>query len=81
MKFYHRHKTYYELYCIDIKNGDKKYLKSKKRKIYKTFIEDEDDNIRNDEANEYDESNNQHKNCFIIIYNCNINDLFDIDIF
>ena len=81
MKFFHRHKTYYELYCIDIKKGEKKLLKKLIRRIYETFIEDEEDNKSNDDTNEEDKNDNKQKNCFILIYNCNILDLFDIDIY
>ena len=81
IKFYYRHKTYYELFCIDIKNGDKKYLKSLIRRLYKTFIEDEEDNKSNDDINEEDENDNKQKNCFILIYNCSAYDLIDIDIY
>ena len=81
MKFFHRHKTYYELYCIDIKKGEKKLLKKLIRRIYETFIEDEEDNKSNDDINEEDKNDNKQKNCFILIYNCNILDLFDIDIY
>ena len=80
MKFYHRHKTYYELYCIDIKKGYKKILKAIIRRLYKTFIEDEEEN-NNDNDNESYENIIQQKNCFVLIYNCNIYDLLDINIY
>ena len=81
MKYYHRHKTYYELYCIDIKKRDKRYLKSIMRRLYKTFIEDEEENNNKDDIDEYEEYSNHPKNCFFLIYNCNTYDLFDIDIY
>ena len=81
MKFYHRHKTYYELYCIDIKKGDKKILKALIRRLYKTFIEDDEVNNKENECDENNENMIQQKNCFITIYNCNIYDLFDMNIY
>ena len=72
MKFYFRHKTYKELFCIDIKGGDKTLLQSIIRKLNEFKI------IDNEEEND---ENIQQKNCFLLIYNCYWLDLLDINIF
>ena len=76
MKFFHRHKTYLELFCIDIENGDKKLLKSIIKKL--NMIKNNDD--YNDENHEEKENINQ-KPCFLLIYNCKWSDLLDINIY
>ena len=76
MKFYHRHKIYCEYLYIDIEKGDKSFLKSVIRKLNK--IKDEDNEINNN--NEIDEKI-QQKACFILINNCHMLDLIDINIY
>ena len=80
MKFYHRHKTYEGFFSIDIKNGDKPYLKSIIRK-FKPKIE-LDENDENSEEDEYEYGDSiQQKACLILIYNCNVKDLLDVNIY
>ena len=73
MKFYYRHKAYNELYCIDIKQEGKTLLKSIIRKY--TQLNDIDD----EKSEEYEEE--QRKNCLILIYNCYLTDLLDINFY
>lgn len=72
MKFYYRHKTYNELFCIDINKGDKPLLNSIIRKLNETKSLDNEE--RNDD-------NIQQKNCFLLIYNCYWLDLLDVELF
>ena len=74
IKFYYRHKLYNELFCIDIKEGNKILLKSIIRKY------DEFKYIDREEDNE-NETNFQKKNCFILIYNCYWHDLLDVNLY
>ena len=76
MKFYHRHKTYHDLYYIDIEKGDREFLKSIVKKINETFIEDYEE-----DKNKEKENIIQQKNYFFLINNCNLNDLLDINIY
>ena len=73
MKFYYRHKTYNELFLIDIERGDKALLQS----IIRKFNEFR----KIDSEVEENEENIQLKNCFILIYNCYWLDLLDVDLF
>ena len=73
MKFYHRHKTYNELFCIDIERGDKALLQSIIRKM--------NEFRKIDSKEKENEENIQLKNCFILIYNCYRLDLLDVDLF
>jgi len=74
IKFYFRHKTYNELFCIDINRGDKTLLKSIIRKLNQF-------NYINIEKEKENEENIQRKNCFLLIYNCEWKDLLDVNIF
>ena len=65
MKFFHRHKTFYELYHFDIKRDGKILLKSLIRKLNEIQNEDNEEND-NDDFEEI----NEKKACFILIYNC-----------
>ena len=75
MKFFYRHKTFYELYYIDISKGEKILLKSIIRKLNKIKYEnykDEDDNeLTENEENTKNEIT-QRKMCFILIFYYNI---------
>ena len=73
MKFYYRHKTYNELFCIDIKEGDKTLLKSIIRKFNQFKNIDDEDNEEEDK--------NRKKNCFMLIYNCKLLDLLDFNLY
>ena len=76
MKFFHRHKTFYELYHFDIKRDGKILLKSLIRKLNEIQNEDNEEND-NDDFEEI----NEKKACFILIYNCYWKDLLDINIY
>ena len=80
MKYFYRHKTFCELYYIDIIKQGKKFLKSLIRKLNKMWNDEieELDHIDNDLEND---DKNQKKMCFIFIYNCVWNDLIDINIY
>ena len=84
LKFFYRHKTFYELYYIDISKGEKILLKSIIRKLNKIKYEnykDEDDNeLTGNEENTKNEIT-QRKMCFILISNCKFQDLLDVDIY
>ena len=75
LKFFYRHKTFYELYYIDISKGEKILLKSIIRKLNKIKYEnykDEDDNeLTGNEENTKNEIT-QRKMCFILIFYYNI---------
>ena len=76
-KFFYRHKTFYELYYIDIKNDGKSPLKSLIRKINKLKNELDEEN----ESENEEENIEPKKACFILIYNCTIQDLIDVNIY
>ena len=79
IKFYYRHKTYNELFCIDIKGGDKALLKSTVRKLeHITYLNDVYDNKKKEIEENIEQT---RKNCFMLIYNCEWQDLLDINIF
>ena len=78
MKFFYRHKTYCELFYIDIKRRDESFLKSMIRKFSQTKLEFDENN--ENEEDEYEEFIKQ-KSCFILINKCNNNDLLRIDIY
>ena len=84
LKFFYRHKTFCELYYIDISKGEKVLLKSIIRKLNKIKYEnykDEDDNeLTENEENTKNEIT-QRKMCFILINNCKFQDLLDVDIY
>ena len=84
IKFFYRHKTFCELFVIDILDFyDKNLLKSILRKLETInikFNEESEDENEEDE-NELNEGIIQQKSCFILIYNCKWSDLIDIDIF
>ena len=77
MKFFHRHKTYCEYIYIDIQNGDKRFLKSIIEKL-KKIVNEKDEYNQNEEI--YDDNENfKQKPCFILINNCAMSDLNDIN--
>ena len=76
MKFFHRHKTFCELYHFDIKRDGKILLKSLIRKLNKIKNEDNEENDDDD----FEEINGK-KACFILINNCYWKDLLDINIY
>ena len=76
-EIFFRHKTYIELFTIDIKKGDKSLLKSIIRKLNK--IQNEDD--REEEEEDCNSENIQKKSCFILIYNCGRTDLLDVNLY
>ena len=77
IKFFYRHKTFYEIYCINIYKDGKDLLKSLVRKLEKLKKVENDENDSED-----DEENIEYKKaCFILIYNCTSQDLIDINIY
>ena len=80
MKFFYRHKTFCELYYIDIYKDGKTLLKSLIKKLNKIRnIENEESESENeDDDDEYVEP---RKACFILINNCTSQDLIDINIY
>ena len=77
MKFFYRHKTFCELFNIDLnKELDKNILKSLIRKLKEIKNEDNEK-----DENEEDEGDIQQKACFILIYNCNLKDILDINLY
>ena len=77
MKFFYRHKTFCELFNIDLnKELDKNILKSLIRKLKEIKNEDNEK-----DENEEDEDDLQQKACFILIYNCNLKDMLDINLY
>ena len=83
MKYFHRHKTYCELFYIDIQNGDKFLLKSIIRKLNSSMI-NENEKIENDDYEEDEDKEENYikqKACFILINNCIQKDLLDINIY
>ena len=77
MKFFHRHKTYCEYFYIDIQNGDKRFLKSIIEKL-KKIVNEKDEYNQNEEI--YDDNENfKQKPCFILINNCTMSDLNDVN--
>ena len=77
MKFFHRHKTYCEYFYIDIQNGDKRFLKSIIEKL-KKIVNENDEYNQNEEI--YDDNENfKQKPCFILINNCTMSDLNDVN--
>ena len=77
MKFFYRHKTYCELFNIDfMKKSDKIILKSLIRKLKE--IKDEDNE---DTENEENDEEIQQKYYFVLIYNCNLKDILDINLY
>ena len=71
MKFYYKHKTFCELYNIDIEKDGKALLKSIIRKFNEMIKEEKEEN----------EENFKQKACLILIYNCNYIDLIDINFY
>ena len=77
MKFFHRHKSYCEYFYIDIQNGDKRFLKSIIEKL-KKIVNEKDEYNQNEEI--YDDNENfKQKPCFILINNCTMSDLNDVN--
>ena len=74
MKFFYRHKTFCELYYIDIMKEGKFLLKSIIRKLNK--IKDVENEDEDDEENI-----EQKKVCLILINNCTWKDIIDINIY
>ena len=81
MKYFHRHKTYCELFYIDIQNGDKNLLKSIIRKLNKLMIQEEEKSEKEEDEQNEEESNIKQKVCFILINNCTQLDLLDVNIY
>ena len=76
IKFYYRHKTYKEFFCIDRSKYDNHLIKSIIRKLNKIKEEDSDE--------EYEEEyfeNIKQKNVLILIYNCHWTDLLDVNLY
>ena len=80
LKYFYRHKTFYELYYIDINKGQKYLLKSIIKKLNEFNLEKEEEDEENELDDDEDYLQNEQKVCFILIKNCKSNDLIDIDI-
>ena len=79
MKFFYRHKTFCELFDINIGNVNEKILlKSIIRKL-ENMGDEYDGEEEEEEKEEEDEEYSTKKSCFIIIYNCKWNDLIGIN--
>ena len=80
MKYFYRHKTFCELFNIDM-NQDKDIdlLISVVEKLNKIRDEKNEESEENEEEEE--DEIYQQKACFILIYNCRYQDLIDIDIY
>ena len=77
MKYFYRHKTYFELYYIDIRKDGKTFLKSLVRKLKKIRnIESEDS-----EDEDGEENIEPRKACLILIENCTSQDIIDVNIY
>ena len=77
MKYFYRHKTYFELYYIDIRKDGKTFLKSLVRKLKKIRnIESEDS-----EDEDGEEKIEPRKACLILIDNCTSQDMLDVNIY
>ena len=77
MKYFYRHKTYFELYYIDIRKDGKTFLKSLVRKLKNIR------NIENEDSEDEDGEENiePRKACFILISNCTSQDMIDVNIY
>ena len=79
LKYFYRHKTYCEFYHIDIREDGKQFLSSiikKLNKMWNNEIEDNDDQ-------EIEENNEiiKQKLYFILITNCKLGEMLDINIY
>ena len=76
IKYFYRHKTFYELFNINFKDFyDQTLLKSLIKKLNEIKKED------NEESEEEDEEDTQQKFCFILIYNCETKDMIEMNLF
>ena len=80
LKYFHRHKTFCELYYIDINKDGKKLLKSIIRKLNKMWKNEIEESDSNEELEENDDII-QQKMCLIIINNCKWSEMLDINIY
>ena len=77
MKFFYRHKTFCELFKFDYnEDNDKILLKSLIWKLKQIKNEDIDES-----EDEEDEEDIQQKSCFILIYNCYLKDMLEINLY
>jgi hypothetical protein len=80
LKYFHRHKTFCELYYIDINKDGKKLLKSIIRKLNKMWKNEIEESDSNEELEENDDII-QQKMCLIVINNCKWSEMLDINIY
>ena len=80
MKYFHRHKTFCELYYIDIEREGKRRLKSIIRKLNKMWI-DEINELDDEDEKKENEEKMYKKMCFILINNCKWRDLLEVNIY
>ena len=74
MKFFYRHKTFCEIFKFDYnEDNDKILLKSLIWKLKQIKNEDIDESE--------DEEDIQQKSCFILIYNCYLKDMLEINLY
>ena len=77
IKFFYRHETFYEIYCINIYKDGISFLKSLVRKLNRLKIEEHEE----DDSEDEEENIESKKACLILIYNCTSRDLIDVNIF
>ena len=77
IKFFYRHETFYEIYCINIYKDGISFLKSLVRRLNKLKIEEHEE----DDSEDEEENIESKKACLILIYNCTSQDLIDVNIF
>ena len=79
IKFYYRHKTYKEMFCIDRSKYDNHLIKSIIRKFNKIKEENNEESEEDEEEDNFE--NIKQKNCLILIYNCYWADLLDVELY